>query len=1670
MAPIDFSIRHIFTPKALLGGSSSVTGSLESLKKAKTSERPKVHSQHKYKGDQVLTRTGKRGATVLSRIAKAFKPKVQPGGNGTVQSRTRANALISPKKTEPKKDSLPQVPPKPFFLQVSGFEHRINDLRGQVETLNSQRPDPLSTKKEQFKAETAMLGAQMKLKSDVDKALTDVGKLLTDKNNALKAAEKEVPPDQNKINNLKDEVLRTKDLRRDLIAVAVGADFMGLRNGGDPVAKGGIVTGLWTLLGKTEGLEHDYLQQHMGIKVNEGMPLGMGTLEIGRMIDDFNGGRPIRKDDGTVLTPAQFQKHVEGMASTLENLFDSNETARKVVTDLKNLSCQIGTKIAFAEGVLHLEKLLDKKPDFPLSSVMNVISSAFDHSREFGNSSDPRKLEAAASSLAHFAEAIAKGEVAPALHGLDPKFDTAILPIKQSVGGDQAVAKLKEDRAKGPLPSNEMIALLDKKDIELSSQEQQAMLALVAPSGGLDDAREFLMDAREALRVAHQSGGDTGVQQLREERAKGPLPPDHLIALLDKPDDKLTLKERVALFDLVGKGPLSTLAEAREILTRAKDDINKARESGKTTVALRQELVLMDKKLSKLLTTRPKFSLFSPSTWGTAIKGAWYTPNKWGAGERVTNTLIGVKIDAQFMKGLLKIGGEQSAKDVAIMVARFAHLQQQTLLSEQRVLGLHQGFDYDGVPLMTSQEGGVFKSIDSEGNVRSITGKKQALSYETVDPANPLKHFGISNEDLKGIGLTDDDIRSVGDTVKKLNSQGVGSMEEIHDVTTALKDVAKIVLKSELAQENIAVYEQGLARMQGQHLLHDILMDGDMSYRQSHLVSETRDELTHPLRTTDKEVVGHFQDRNKQLMRGLDDETVKQMKVETENYKKLESTVGSIYGDHLAIQTELETRHDVLVQASKDFGIDVDPDDPRGLRSAKQILIAVDSQAIIDDPNSTPQQVDLAVRTRDEALKQLDGFDTSKMRIPFGSHFRRTEAPTMEQLRAKFTDVDALEARYPDEKPLTDQDKIRELATRELRSVAESMVYIRETGPMGMVQLEKQLSDMGTVLEGLTAHRRDREPEAMRNVTTMIRAAVLSEWQNAKNDLSIKNGEVSEGFDPSTSDNRKKIEATLVSWGLDISLFAPEIDSVLFSRMTADDMQLWRNETQFSQGMIEHMTHDPRPIFNMDRVLGRRVMDTQTRGALLGMLDGFQEGDKLDLKAGQRITLDTGKIPVEPTGLAGIRARLAGAHIGQFEIEMGSDGIKLHVRTGGEVKGNVDAVVGKKFGKDDGLGPNLEARLEASVGLEGSGSRLTGMTITFDKGTDGRQALINLVSKMIDNENITVKDWQSATDVGYTYENRAKGGANVKGDARIMAGGKPDSHGSKVSEGGTSSKLDDEFLGVGVSAGASAGIAIGGKWVGTDSLNQVTRKGEVELSTTMGVNAGIYAQFYNVMNMGTGAAAEHSGGQQGAKEHFGTDDKGKPLYNITSNVGNYDLLNMGLTVNTTSVRKWKLVTTPDGHYTGGEKVRQSSDKSGVVAAFASCLDTPQMKSIMKSSKPEHQQFVKDLEVFMKLKGPTDQIAVKYSPKPEILEQANALITRALAAENEGDFELGEKYRAKAEKLMMDDSNYFPKEVGLITTDIQKREDSVINARWIRWDQFSDGKSEHRGLVLGIPAM
>lgn len=1083
------------------------------------------------------------------------------------------------------------------------------------------------------------------------------------------------------------------------------------------------------------------------------------------------------------------------------------------------------------------------------------------------------------------------------------------------------------------------------------------------------------------------------------EAQHGPVPPG-LLDIARKPSDQWTQTDRATLV-----GYFSPLRNDMAAVETACTTLREAPQKGREAAQLRHELTLVNKRLADVLTVN-RSRWFKPWTWGdTAVRV-------------FGDSASSVKKDAALLKALKSCGDGASGKDVAFLMASIATLEAKTMKAEHLALGLHPNID--------------LASFDPK-------------------PGEPLAHVGITNKDLQSIGVTPTEIGEVEKLVTQMNRQGVGGVDDIHEVTRSINDVAKIVLKSELTQSMVQSYQNESALALGREVLEIIVTDADTTYRKAHLMApnEARTGERSGLSVTDPTVSGRFKDQMARLERNIggSDKTSKEwrdLNMGSTAYRLLEGNIAKDFQEHVEVEKSIESARKTIEDARPDdkLGISVSSQDPRGLRSAKKVLEAIRHHEEFEQTGD-PQ----AKARRDEALKDLRGYDTTSM-----------HRSGWAKITAKFRDA-----------PTIDDIK-------DLKQVCEAIVTIREDGPKRLETLEKRIEETGQVLNTMAMDRMRDNPE-LRSVVNLVRAAVLHEWTKAsgtaKVDFSVSKGEVLEGFDPSSGKTREAIDKLLTAWGVDLDAFAPEIDSVLFSRMSPADMKTWfgqmtlapetvdrlhrQNPALFSKDGLIDIGRSIKHAFTIDGLLNRKVMDDRTKTELLSMLASFKEGDKLDLRAGQRITVDSGKIPVEPTGLVGIKAKLSGAHLGQFEIERGSDGYKLHLRTGGEVRGGLDLVVGKKFD----VAPGVELTAEGSVGVEGRASRITGVSISFDNTDDGCRALVDLVAKMVDGEEIDLWDWKDARDVGDTVETRTRLGAAAQVVGRAQVGGK----GPKIS--GTS-----DTLGVGIQGQVGVGIARGTKTTSTQSLNEGTFKGEVEISATIGASVSAYARIYNPLNIGTGALASQ-GGQQGANSHFGmssgsdgvqgtSDDK--PLYNISDNVQNTDLASIGLSKTVSYVSKWKQVVGPDGLFKKCEKVRQANFRQGVVEGFAA-VDNSTILGIVNAKGNE--AFKKDFETFMSMVGSRDFIAVTYNLNEDRRIEANGYLEKANLARRRGDEEGADYFDGLARSIVNDDANYEPAKIGLITTSVRQEEVTNLNARWLKWDTFTDGKTEHTGMTLAI---
>jgi hypothetical protein len=1577
---VDIAVnRTLPTFRTLFGGSKSTTEG-SGVKRAKTDEKPRIRSQNRFKGDEILTRQGNRGAQVLGRMAKCHTAlaKVKPEKKAPQARQKPVVANTQPQGTV--QNVLPQaLPPK---VDKPAFEV-LQDEVGQCLTKFSklgQKPDidKLATPKERAQAETEHTTARVGIKITADKLLSDVsGQLKTKSDKYAQDLKAGSQPNDPAMLKLESEITELKKARTQLIDVQIRTEFGGLGAlSQEPIHKGGAMAALWAMHGPGDVSRHPRVSPAL-------------IKDIGEAVDAFNDGAETFKlpSNGKTVDLAGFSQLLAKLVEDGSSL-GNTEVGQRSLNELRSLAQTMSARSDFKAAVKMFEGILNETPDFPVGGAVVAFNGALPSLGRSGQRTDPHSLELTASGLRTLTEMVSRGDVFPDMMGIDTAiqgtgkvrstgntFDTALAKRQVKRGGEMAVEHLETEFG------------VSHDGATTKSLQQLAKTPFET------------MTAIEWIAMLKFCGGDTEINRLAQDFGQkyAGATTKTFAELIKVPFEQMTQKERVALLEFKQEVKQPGFDSAAKLLTDR-------RAAGERAADLRLQLTETNKTLARLLTAdRRRF--LKPSTWGDSREKVFDSaPNS-------------IAKDAKLMRALAKFGDSATGRDVAILMAHISELERKTLTLEQQAQGLHPSL-------------------------------KTAVQ---PDPANPLLHIGITNKDLAAIHVKPEQFKDIAATVERLHNQGVGSVEDIRTFNKSINDVSKLVLKSELTQEMIRSYEGESVRALAEHVGDALLGDADLSYRRINHMPEPNRANGFRMTSREDTVVAHY----KGVVTGLKDEfnkshatTWDNLKTSGQIYNDLEIGISTDYRDHLDVQTSIKEHEAFLADVNKsgvddaldNFAFNVNPNSPRGLQSAELIIEALKYDELFKQYRN-PE----AKKKRDAALEKLRGFDIETMRRPWynkvAAAFGGGSKPDIEHLR-------------------------------KLQQVAEAIIYVREGAPNRLNEIADAIETKGFELDRLLQTRREQNPGAMQHVTDIVRTAVLTEWKNTKTDLNVKDGVVSEGYNPAIDPARKAIMDTLARWGFtpeEFARFSPEIDSVLFSRMTGDDIVQWHSEANWSKASIDEYreSHPERftragiletwqgikQSFSIDSLLNRKVMDETTKTSLLNTLSGLQEGDKFDLKSGQRITLDSGKIPVDPTGLVGIRARLAVSHLGQFEIERGSDGFKLHLRSGFAGKGNLDAMVGHNFA----IGDNVQLSAQGSLGLEAGGSDLTGVSLSFENNENGLRALINLVGKMVDGEKVDLWDWQDATDAGSSLEHRVKLGVNAGATGTMLVGNK-----------GPELDKKQDMLGVGVKGQVSGGLYRGIKENTSESLREATRKGEVEWSVVLGAGVSVYANLYNPMNIGTGFAATESGGVKSAEDSFGKESTtGKDNFAMNSNTQATDLIGLGVSVTASYTDKWKHVTDGNGLFKKCEIVRQSNVRQGVVQAFAVC-DTPEMQNLLLGKKPEHVEFAKNFKMFMDLAGPQDFIQVTYGLKEDATKQANELMRRANLAQDQGKTDLAAELEKAARKIVTGKENYIPQKIGLVTTSVKSSQITNLNARYISWSTFSDGKSEHTGATLAIP--
>lgn len=1637
----QIAFRHGFTPRFLLGGSKAKTLGAECLKRAKTSAKPRLVNPGLYRGDAWLLRSGKKGARSLNRLAnsdigraegaegQAHRPRpARPGrslvrnGQARLFDRAALKLQIQQAGQRPIKGSAeaagPAVMEAPAPAQqgatvdpaLAALRTRRVDLEARLQGLvalldkvdHEPAPGQMRTPREREAAEAQRSAQRADIRLGVATLLAQVA-----------ALDGELAAAQAGMAALPEERAAVKALRRELVGLAVAVDMPGLSAMAQaPLRGAGLQKALLALRGNgKKTAEPRVHNEHL-----DQMAAALAHFNEGHETFTFpttGRGRDEAQLRGKTFTLEAFRDHLAEFHASLAHARNPQaaETAR---AEIDRLIRHIEIRQAVSRGVEALLDLAETPGGFPVGGALLAMMQALPGLAGAAEDVSDATIHAA-ETFATTTAMIVAGDHFPQLQGHDAAFDAASRHLKQERGARMALA----------------------------------------------ERRRQLPAGAAALDI------------------------DGLMVLARKPPDTLTQDEALQLLHFAKAarpGSIPTVPRALRLLQPLLD----AEQAGREAAALRHDVTAMHIQLARIVTMDHR-RRYKPWTWN---KTPALPPSFEGADAR------------QVFEALVKQGGRGKAAECGILLAALHHLEMKAKVAEQRCFGWHAGQVADDNP------------PDPEAPFAHI-----GISNDDLRKAGLI---GAGD----GNALTAAKRESINKALEQLYRQGVRSLDDVAALHNQINAVARKVIGSALTQGQIDMLNVERARAMGQHALSLMLQAVDGQQKAAApLIEETttvsadesesvisesivedsieagpeqpeavalpapageapvapEDPASARIEIDAPGVTAFFKERMGQLnatlladrkadpqqaiplvplagpeaqaadelaLQGITDELAETARIA----RNLETDLVRNYREYAAVETAMAEKRKALKAAAKALGLRINPDAPDMLAMAKRILAVEQAKHGDDRAQAEPKGgARAALNEYDERLLGPGWGKTLKARFGLDSA-HLSEIPLNQPLRS--AGGKPPKAGGPD-------------PALSLKEIADLVIFLKEDGPNRLQALQEKVEAHGAALDACLDFRAGLAPGAIRMVVDMVRVAMLAEWTKAARDHAFAGGSVQEAFNPLAGETRRTIEARLKEWGLPVAQFGPEIDDVLASRMTAEDLAAWLAESSLltrADGQPSAKTgraglKAAARAIGLEAVLDRRLMDATTKGTVFALIETLQKGDKFDLKSGFRVTVDSGKIPLEPTGIAGIKAKLAMAGISQFEIERGFDVYRLTVRTGGEVKSTLTGVAGTRIGTSHAL-----ASIEASLALEGAHQRLSGFTLSFTNDEAGCQALVGLIGKIVDGKPVSMEDWSEAVDLGRSVEAKSKVSLTAGVAAAARVGGR-----------GPAMNGTADLLGIGVGASVSAGVAGAMKETEISSHGFTLRKGEVEVSLVANAGANIFAHVYNPTNLGTAFAATASGGQAGAAERFGmnagadgvarTGDDYQNL-NLADAANSNDLAGLEATVTMAVAKKWKQITNHDGHFTECMRSFASTLTFGGKEAMVLC-NRPEIIALLED--PQHAEFAAHFRAFLKMGKPDDAFVLGYMLRPARMLEANLWISRANAARREGDAKQVAACEAHARAIVERPGNYYPNAVALVGTAAHKDEVTQLASRFVKVDLFSEGKSERMATRLEFPA-
>ncbi len=541
----------------------------------------------------------------------------------------------------------------------------------------------------------------------------------------------------------------------------------------------------------------------------------------------------------------------------------------------------------------------------------------------------------------------------------------------------------------------------------------------------------------------------------------------------------------------------------------------------------------------------------------------------------------------------------------------------------------------------------------------------------------------------------------------------------------------------------------------------------------------------------------------------------------------------------------------------------------------------------------------------------------------------------------------------------------KSISLGELRRLAADPVFTAAVDAVIELRLQEQVSMGVAELDSLVDRRKqamDRDaPKASDALRDAIRAAILAHLGTS----------LLAAFRP--SDHAAAIIGTLKDWGVPVDAVRPEINLLLSQSFGPDELNLWASQTRAPEADVEGEVED-------------------TKKTLLDSLTSLKPGTKLAVTVAGRVELQSGGIPLEPTGIGSVNVRVATGELHALEIQrMDAYGYELVLKSGRDLKLGLDFSA-KLWGLD-----RAGVSVGAAATVEGSGQRIAGYALRFPASDAGLANLKQTLDYLLTDGRIPGKELQRIDHILPVVESKVTGKLGVSAKAGIDAG--------KAAAGTLAAGRN---LGITAAAQASAG----GSVTRTSFFEQSTRQTIAVSETT--VTAEISG------SLGLGLRVGLPKGDPAGKTHDAATD----------------LLEGGFSRTFIHTTAFKDIRDEYGLLQPGTEVawQMFAPRAGTEGAMAA-MGGPEFVALVKHLKqsrdPSEVKQAEDIAALVRAAGPNDLLRIAADLDPQVREAANAKLGlakalrhgRADAGTTQQAMKAADKLEDEVQAMLADKRNY-----------------------------------------------